>query len=114
MNCPLCKKLLLEIEVHDATDFVCSESVKYGKNSIISHFEWNHDEGYYRIRVPPYVLLVGDDSSFICSASDSISEGIYAHGIICALNSINKKNIDEFAADYKYLGQKLDRLVLFS
>lgn len=114
MNCPLCNKILLEIDGEHSTDFICSRRVVFGeKYKSLPHFEWRDDHSYYTVRTPPYILLVRDNSTDVCEFWDA---GKYASKSIFTLSSVNKSNIEEFTKNRstEEIASRIKRLIIFS
>lgn len=114
MNCPLCNKRLLEIEVRYSTDLICSSRVVFGpKYKSLPHFEWRDDHLYYTVRTPPYILLVKDNSTDVCK---SLERGKYAAEVIFTIPSISKSNIDDFTKNrsVEEIAARIKRLLIFS
>lgn len=112
MKCPLCKRILLEVEDGVDTDFFCYERIWYEHQNItFPHVEIRSTDNHMIVRSPPYMLLVKDNSTDVCLVENS---GKYPRDTLFTINSINKSNIDKITNDYKNLSSKIKKLIIFS
>lgn len=117
MNCPLCKKQLMEISADaedygDDVDYICSQRIVAGTRENIpftlSHFEWRAGANYYLVQVPPYRLEVHENGTNVFKTI----AGQYKP--IMQLDPVTKKNLSEFGKNYEQLAERIKKLILFS
>ncbi len=111
MRCPLCNKMLLEIEDGVDTDFICSERVAYSGKMTYPHYEDRAEDNYVIVRAPPYMLIIRDNYTDVWTGDYT---GKYKDKFICLIASLNKSNIDKFTNNYKNMTAKIKNLIIFS